>query len=98
LRDVDVHQILGGLPEVGELLLQTYANKRRATYIPGSITTKIFKGERLLTFLDLCSPFLKDRHLILGLHELLLEGILRLLGTYTHQRSKSTKDLPESRR
>jgi hypothetical protein len=41
---------------------------------------KDFGKKGLLTFLDLCGPFLEDFHLVLGLCKLLLQGVLCLFG------------------
>jgi hypothetical protein len=35
---------------------------------------------------DLCGPLLEDLHLILGLYQLLLQGVFHLLGASTNSR------------
>jgi hypothetical protein len=49
---------------------------------------------KALTMTDLGGPLLKNRHLVFGLRQLFLQGILSLPGTYIHSRLRSQIQIP----
>jgi hypothetical protein len=98
LRDVEVHDVLGGILELAKLLLQTYISKQ-ANLETRSLTScdtssHLATIDKTLTMTDLCGLLLDGHHLVLNLGQLFLEGALSLLGACIHSRLNTQQEEP----